>query len=767
MPTKAVFDTSPDGIFVADAEDRYLDVNDAACELLRTTRAELVGRTALDLVAPADAAALAAHLGLARRDGAAQFETVLRRGDGTTVPVDVHTRCIAGGLRYSVVRDISARRQREEEARRDREVLERVQEINALHLDDAPDAAIYAAALDAAMVIDDADGGVVHGVDDDGALREVARRGAPIASDDPAVRATLLASRSGTQIGLLLTRARAAPPASDAVRRRLELVARHAADVLAHRLDERRARRAETLAAGILAVSADAIIAIDPDGRILEWNPSAEAMFGYPRAEALAMSLGAVLPRAQRAVHRQHVAEFAHAASGARRMAHPRATGRRKDGHEFPVDATISRLEVDGALVLTVAVRDVSEQRRLEDEQRVLAELGGALASADYEETLQRVVQVTTAHLSDFASLFIIGEPERELRRAAAAARDPELAWAVDTVMDLPLAAPLTHPALTVFRERRSVVLALEPAQYPALALNPAHLRALEAVGVRSVLMTPLVATGDALGVLVMSRREPAFDDQDVRLAEAMARRCGQYIEHARLYRAEQRATRARDEVLQIVAHDLRNPLNSMSLQLQRLMRQREDRVAPWPEAAQRMAESSARMNELIQDLLDVARLEAGALSMVLGPLAVARVVDEALAAQQALAAAAEVELRRDVPDDLPAMRGDHRRLLQVLQNLLGNALRHTAAGGTITVGASAVPGAVELHVADTGSGIAPDHLAHVFDRFWQADHRDRRGAGLGLAIVRGIVEAHGGRIRIESAPGEGTTVFVRIPAAP
>ena len=173
-------------------------------------------------------------------------------------------------------------------------------------------------------------------------------------------------------------------------------------------------------------------------------------------------------------------------------------------------------------------------------------------------------------------------------------------------------------------------------------------------------------------------------------------------------------------------------------------------------------------MNRLIQDLLDVAVLETGHLSIDRTPLAPGDVVGEAVEMQQALAAASSIDLRVEVAADAPAVLADRDRLLQVFDNLIGNALKFTEPGGQVTVGAARGAGGGLFWVADNGRGMAREELRHAFDRFWQASARSGRlGAGLGLPITKGIVEAHGGRIWAESTPGEGSTFFFAIPAWP
>jgi signal transduction histidine kinase len=215
----------------------------------------------------------------------------------------------------------------------------------------------------------------------------------------------------------------------------------------------------------------------------------------------------------------------------------------------------------------------------------------------------------------------------------------------------------------------------------------------------------------------------------------------------------------ARDQVLGIVAHDLRNPLDTILMQAT-LLRHRGGE----PERIERAA---SRINRLIQDLLDVTRMEAGRLSIDLVRVRARRVIIDSLEAQQGLLSSSSLEVQLEVMPELPEIWADRDRLLQVFENLMGNAAKFTGAGGRITIGARSRGEEVLFWIADTGIGISADDLPHVFDRFWQARMGERRGAGLGLPIVKGVVEAHGGHVWVESAPGRGSTFYFTVPAAP
>ena len=170
-------------------------------------------------------------------------------------------------------------------------------------------------------------------------------------------------------------------------------------------------------------------------------------------------------------------------------------------------------------------------------------------------------------------------------------------------------------------------------------------------------------------------------------------------------------------------------------------------------------------MTRLVDDLLDVARVEAWELRIRPDPIPADTLVADALQVHGHAAASRLLTVHSDVPGDLPPVLADRDRVLQVFSNLLSNAIKFTPEGGTIRVSAQVRGNEVVFSVADSGPGIAPDEIGYLFDRFWQATHARRAGAGLGLAIAKGIVEAHGGRIWVESELGRGTVFAFSLPA--
>lgn len=229
--------------------------------------------------------------------------------------------------------------------------------------------------------------------------------------------------------------------------------------------------------------------------------------------------------------------------------------------------------------------------------------------------------------------------------------------------------------------------------------------------------------------------------------------------EHERLADALFRAESAlgmRDEVLAIVAHDLRAPLNAVQSSAAFLM------DAELSEVDRRrlldvIRHASARMNRLIEELLDVARMESGAFTVELQRLDFAALAGEVCEQFRLEATEAGRMLECSMDAELPLVFADRARMSQVLENLISNALKFTPAGGSIIVRVTRDATGVSCAVADTGVGIPPEELPHLFERFWQARRYRRGGAGLGLAIARGVVEAHGSALTVESEPGRGS----------
>lgn len=269
--------------------------------------------------------------------------------------------------------------------------------------------------------------------------------------------------------------------------------------------------------------------------------------------------------------------------------------------------------------------------------------------------------------------------------------------------------------------------------------------------------------TGELLGMGTITR-DISDKKRALEQAEANRKLVQANEEISRLYETARRATQARDEVLAVVAHDLRNPLGTILMHASRLAPRRGEPERRATRPVEAITRAATRMNTLIQDLVDVARLESGQVRFDCRLVPAAQIVADVVETQKVLANSTSIELTLDAAAPLPEVWADPNRVRQVLENLIGNALKFTQRGGRVVVGARRCDGEVLFSVADTGAGIAAEDLPHVFDRFWQMRKGDGRGAGLGLPIAKGIVEAHHGSMCVESAPGRGSTFYFTLP---
>ncbi|HUG39974.1 MAG TPA: HAMP domain-containing sensor histidine kinase, partial [Longimicrobiales bacterium] len=231
------------------------------------------------------------------------------------------------------------------------------------------------------------------------------------------------------------------------------------------------------------------------------------------------------------------------------------------------------------------------------------------------------------------------------------------------------------------------------------------------------------------------------------------------------MYRAAQSAIEAREEVLRMVAHDLRNPLSTIGMTAELIGEMPLDEEQRQKHAGI-IARCGQSMNRLIQDLLDFARMEAGRIEIEPQPTSVAGLLGGVAEMMKPIAAAADVTLEVSDADGLPAVAVDPERITRVFSNLIGNALKFTPADGVVTVRAERLGDKVRFAIIDTGPGIPPERVSSIFQSFWQAQGGDRRGIGLGLAIARHIVDAHGERIGVESQVGGGSEFWFTVPLA-
>ena len=402
---------------------------------------------------------------------------------------------------------------------------------------------------------------------------------------------------------------------------------------------------------------------------------------------------------------------------------------------------------------VVIVMRDVTAERRDQEWQRFLGDASTALASSmDLPAALEELAALAARTVADRCAVVLrrgSGEP-RVSAFASAVRADPS-----DTE--------------TVERGRTE---SLRAAQAAMTSQQPV----LENVEGRSSMAVPLHLRGQTVGALVLAALGEGrrYGRSDLGSAQELARRASIAIDNVRLLAEAQESVRAREDLLAIVSHDLRNPLGVVLASSALLLKSSLPPEPPGKEGrARRQVEAieraGHRMNRLIRDLLDFAAIQAGHLSVSSHPREVGTLLREVFDALEPLAAAKSIKLVDGSPENNGLnISCDHDRVIQLFSNVIGNAVKFTPEGGTVILRAEPDDAMVRFSVADDGPGIATEELPYVFDRYYQARRRNRDGIGLGLSIARGIVEAHGGRIWVESPTatrGGGTTFFFTLPA--
>ncbi len=276
-----------------------------------------------------------------------------------------------------------------------------------------------------------------------------------------------------------------------------------------------------------------------------------------------------------------------------------------------------------------------------------------------------------------------------------------------------------------------------------------------------------LHARGRIVGVLAVEPGEGhALSAMDVSLLRDLADRAALGVENGHSFEAARRAVHARDQMLGVVSHDLRSPISAVIMCAESLL----DASPPTADETARLGElvrDSARwMQRIIRDLLDVTAIEAGKLTLLPEPVSPLALLERILAMHEPIARERDIVLARSAPDSAPILEADPDRLAQAAGNLVANAIKFSSRGGLVRLELQVRDGEVTFHVRDNGPGIDPAQLPFIFDRYWQGLTRRSEGAGLGLAIARGIAEAHGGRITVESVPALGSTFSLHLPVA-
>jgi PAS domain S-box-containing protein len=530
--------------------------------------------------------------------------------------------------------------------------------------------------------------------------------------------------------------------------------------------------------AAIIESADDAIITKTLEGIITSWNSGAERIFGYTADEVIGKSVTILIP----ADHIDEEPAILARLKAGERIEHYETVRTHKNGSLIDISLTVSPIRgADGRILgASKIARDISGRKRAEEalqEQNEIIEtvnrLGQTLAR---ELELQKLVQAVTdvaTEISDarFGSFFynLLNE-QGESYMLYVLSGVPREAYAH---FPMPSSSDIFAPT---FKGEGTVRLD-DAHQDPRYGnSSPYYGMAERDLPVTSYLAVPVVSrNGEVLGGLFFGHPDKGvFTERTARIIEGIAAQAAIAMDNARLYEVAQQAraeaehsSRLKEEFLATISHELRTPLNAV-LGWARMLRAGQIPEGEVPKVLETIERNARAQAQLIDDLLDVSRIITGKLRMDVRPADPNLFIEAAIDAVKPAAEAKGIRLQRVMDTATVSVPGDPVRLQQVVWNLLSNAIKFTERGGRVQVRLERVNSHVEIIVSDTGQGIAPEFLSHVFDRFRQADQRTTRlhgGMGLGLAIVKNLVELHGGSVHAAS-PGnsQGSTFTVRLP---
>jgi len=409
---------------------------------------------------------------------------------------------------------------------------------------------------------------------------------------------------------------------------------------------------------------------------------------------------------------------------------------------------------------------DVSQRKRSEEAQRFLSDAGALLdAGLSAPHMLESIARHCVPALGDCCVIDLVDERHEATRIAMAHASAPVERMMRDWMRE---------NAAVGERKDSPIRRALECGESQLVAFaastgdsgEPCSRLSFGPVAPTSFMVVPIKTRKRVLGAITLC----AMDDNrryyftDLIVAEELAQRTALALENAHLYETARRALRDRQDVLGIVSHDLKTPLSSIMLTASLL---REDSHLATEEGERRVdsiLDAARQMNALIGDLLDVSRIESGHFTVRTSPESAVELIDRATAMFAPLVADKGITLHVDTGEQLTRVLAERDQIGRVLSNLIGNALKFTPKGGVITVRATQRPNDVLFSVDDTGPGLTPEQVPHVFQPFWTAGTDRRHGSGLGLAIAQGIVEAHGGKLWVDKGWARGSRFVFTLP---
>jgi PAS domain S-box-containing protein len=531
-------------------------------------------------------------------------------------------------------------------------------------------------------------------------------------------------------------------------------------------------REKEAHTCAILEGALEAVVAMDARGRITFWNPQAQRVFGRAREEAMGLTfVDLVLPPALGAEHTREMRRFLESGEAHALNRRVEVSALRRDGTTFPAELAVTPMRVGGAYAFTAFIRDISDRKWAERRLGVQHEVTRALAESPTRDDAAVTVLRTICEGLDWdLGLAWVVDPEGDRLRCVALWRPPRDVPPLDESEGARTLGRAEELAGRVWETGKPEWLADLASEKGGVRLTwPAQ------AGFHAALAFPILLGGHVLGVMEFFSRQMRQPEGDVlQMMDAIGAQVGQFYERKRAeeevraaYEEARAANRAKDEFLATLSHELRTPLSAI-VGWTHMLRTGQLDPATATRAIETIDRNARVQTQLISDILDVSRIVSGKLHLDVRPLELAATIAAALDTVRPSADAKGVTLVSTLEPTAMPVSADPDRLQQVVWNLLANAIKFTPRGGRVELRLRCAGTHAEIAVEDTGPGIPRAFLPHVFERFRQADGSSTRahgGLGLGLAIVRHLVEAHGGTVRAANAiEGAGSVFTVRLP---
>jgi len=443
-----------------------------------------------------------------------------------------------------------------------------------------------------------------------------------------------------------------------------------------------------------------------------------------------------------------------------------------REPHQFTEVETQIALALGNLASAAITTAELYDaQRRIRSQSDFLAEAAAVLAkSLDYHATLKRVADLAVPHIADWCAVDLVAE-NGSVERLAVAHVDPRKREMAQRFHERYPDNPDSRfgPRRVIETGLPAMLEHLTDEMLAAGARSPEHLQAVRDLGVTSAMCVPLIARGRTLGAMtfVVGESGRRYDASDLQFAVDISSRAALAVDNARAYDESRRSSQLKDEFLATLSHELRTPLNAI-LGYARMLKSGVLEGARQTRGLEILERNATSLTQIVEDVLDVSRIISGKLALNVQPVDLPALLSQGLATMQPAADAKGVHVQGAIDPGATPVPGDADRLQQVIWNLISNAVKFTPRGEHIMVRLERHESHVEMTVSDTGIGIAPSFLPHIFERFRQADSRFSRehgGLGLGLSISRHIVEMHGGTIEASSAGlGKGASFSVKLP---